>query len=156
MGGKRNITSPDSTMMFKVVLPVLFSLVGLICTVVGLLNIRGDLWFLSIFWPVITAWVLWFASRLKWVSVDEGSIYAAGFRREIQIPLSEVNSVEASYMQRPKQITLWLKSPSEFGRKIVFVPQQRLFESMREGHPLVEELEAMVKAHAEGYKSSRT
>jgi hypothetical protein len=142
-------------MIYKVGFPALFSVVALIGVVVGFFNIRGDLWFFLIFWPVTTAWLLWFATRLKWVSVDESFIYAAGLRKEIQIPLSEVDRVEASYMWRPKQITLWLKSPSAFGRKIVFVPQQRLFESIREGHPLVGELRAAIE-RADGNKSSRT
>jgi hypothetical protein len=152
MSVKRNISSNDSTMIYKVGFPALFSLLALIGVVVGLFNIRGDLWFLIILWPVFFVWLLWFASRLKWVSVDESFIYVAGLRKEIQIPLAEVDRVEASFMWRPKQITLRLKSPSEFGRKIVFVPQQRLFDSMRAGHPLVDELRAMVNAQAERYK----
>jgi hypothetical protein len=152
MSIKRDISSGDSTMIYKVGFPALFSLLALIGVVVGLFNIRGDLWFFIILWPAAIVWLLWFASRLKWVSVDENFLYVAGLRKEIQIPLSEVDRVEASFMWRPKQITLWLKSPSAFGRKIVFVPQQRLFESMRGGHPLVDELRAMVKAQAEGYK----
>lgn len=151
MSGRRNISSDDSTMIYKVGFPALFSLLALTGVVVGLLNIHGDLWFFIILWPAAIAWLLWFAYRLKWVSVDESFVYAAGLRKEIRIPLSEIDRVEASYMRRPKQITLWLKSPSEFGRKIVFVPRQRLFEGIREGHPLVEELKAMVQAQAERY-----
>ena len=156
MSAKRSISSEDSTMIYKVGFPALFSLFALIGIVVGLFNVHGGLWFFIVLWPVALAWLLWFACRLKWVSVDESFVYVAGLRKEIQIPLSEVDVVEASFMWRPKQITLWLKSPSEFGRKIVFVPHQRLFESMREGHKLVEELRAMVKAQTERYKQSRT
>jgi len=97
---------------------------------------------------------MWFASRLKWVSVDERIIYVAGLRKKIQIPLSEVDRVESSTMWRPKQITLWLKSPSAFGKKIVFVPPQRMFESIRAGDALVEELRSIVKAGTETHNSS--
>jgi hypothetical protein len=124
----------------------LLSLLALVGTIVGFPPVRGDLWFFVIFWSWSLGWVWWFASRLKWVSVDESFVYVAGFRKEIRIPLSEVERVEESSMQRPKQITLRLKSPSEFGSKVVFVPRQRFFESIRKGHPLVDELRAMISA----------
>jgi hypothetical protein len=149
MGVKRKLSSDDSTMIYKIGFPVVFSLLAIVGTVVGLFNIRSDLGFFAIFWPAMMAWLMWFASRLKWVSVDEGTIYVAGLRTEVQIPLSEVDTVESSSMWRPKQITLRLKSPSPFGKKIVFVPPQRPFESLRAGHPLVDELTAIVKARTE-------
>jgi len=145
MTAKRKLSSDDSTMIYKVGFPALFSVLALIGTVVGVFNIHGDLWFFMIFWPIAIAWLLWFASRLKWVSVDDSYLYVSGLRREIQIPLSEVDRVEASFMWRPKQITLRLRLSSEFGKKIVFVPQQRPLDSMRAGHPLVDELSAILK-----------
>jgi hypothetical protein len=135
MTAKRKLSSDDSTMIYKVGFPALFSVLALIGTVVGVFNIHGDLSFFIVFWPIAIAWLLWFASRLKWVSVDDSYLYVSGLRREIQIPLSEVDRVEASFMWRPKQILLRLKVPSEFGKKIVFVPQQRPLDSMRAGHP---------------------
>ena len=149
MDVKRKLSSDDSTMIYKVGFPALFSLLGLIGTVVGLFNIRSDLWILAIFWPAMIAWLMWFASRLKWVSIDERVFYVAGLRTEIQIPFGEVDRVETSSMWRPKQITLRLRSPSPFGKNIVFVPPQRVFESMRAGHPLAEELTAIIKTRTE-------
>ena len=146
---KRKLSSDDSTMIYKIGFPVLFSLLALIGTIVGLINIRSDLGFFAVFWPAMMVWLIWFAARLKWVSVDESIIYVAGLRTEVQIPFSEVDSVESSSMWRPKQITLRLKSSTPFGKKIVFVPPQRPFESMRAGHPLVDELAAIVKARTE-------
>jgi len=146
---KRKISSDDSTLIYKVVFPLLFSVVGLIGTVVGVFNIQGDLWFLVIFWPVAIGWLLWFSSRLKWVSIDENTLYVAGTRKEIEIPFSEVALVKSSFMQRPKLITLVLKSPSTFGSKILFVPEQRVFESLRSGHPLVNELRTLLRAPAD-------
>ena len=146
MDVKRKLSSDDSTMIYKVGFPVLFSLLAVVGTVVGLLNIESDLWVFVIFWPAMTAWLIWFASRLKWVSIDESIFYVAGLRTEIRVPFSEVDRVEASFMWRPKQITVWLKSPSRFGKKLVFIPPQRPLDSMRAGHPLVDELVAIIKA----------
>jgi hypothetical protein len=114
--------------------------------VVGLVNIHGALWFFIIFWPALAAWILWSAYRLKWVSVDEAFVYVSGLKKEIQIPWSNIDKVESSEWARPKEITLWLKSPSEFGQKIVFVPRQRFFEGVRSGHPIVDELRARVES----------
>ena len=136
-------------MIYKIAFPVLFSLLAFVGTVVGLFNIHSDLWFLAIFWPATFAWLLWFSARLKWVSVDDRLFYVAGLRTEIQIPFSEIERLEASFMWRPKQITLHLRSQSRFGKKIVFVPPQRSFESMRGGHPLVDELTAIIGARGE-------
>ena len=152
MTAQTNLSSNYSTIVYKVLFPALFSPVALIGFVVGLLNFRGDMWFFIIFWPAFIAWLLWFASGLKWVSIDDSFLYVAGLRKEIQIALSQIDRVEASFMQRPKVITLRLKSPSAFGKKIAFVPEQRIFESIRAGHPLVDELRAMMRARTRLYK----
>jgi hypothetical protein len=146
MSARKDITSYDSTVLCKIFLPGLFFFVALVCNIFLLFNI-GELWHLTLISSAMTVWLLWYASRLKWVSVDENFVYASGVRKEIRIPLSEVESVDVSYMQNPKRITLQLKSPTEFGRKIAFIPRQRLFESMRDGHPVADELRALLKAH---------
>jgi hypothetical protein len=93
----------------------------------------------------IVAWLggsiflLWFARRVKFVSLDEEYLYVRNFSKEIRIPLSQVASVNESFFSNPKQITLLLSSPSEFGSKIVFVPPLQWFGQMRK-HPLVAEL----------------
>ena len=156
MNVRRNISSDDHTIFHKIIFPTLFAIFAVIGITVGLFNIHSDLRFFIIFWPAMAVWILWGANRLKWVSIEQNYIYAAGFRKEIRIPLSEVYRVEASYMRNPKEITLRLKTPTEFGRKIVFVPQQRFFESIRGGHPLVDELRSMIEAQSEDYKRSRT
>ena len=135
--------------MYKLVSPALAIMLGLGGTVVGLVNIRSDAWFFSIIFPLLVVWPLWFAARLKWVSIDENLLYVSGIRKQIQIPLSRVGRVDASRFQRPKTITVRLKSSSAFGGKIVFVPQQRLLESMRADHPLVDELRVLVGMGAE-------
>lgn len=156
MSGKRDITDGGWTTLSKVVVPALFSLVALIGNIILLFNEGGGERSFFLFWTALTVWLLWHNSRLKWVSVDENFIYVAGLRKKIQIPFSAVERVSVSYMKNPKRITLLLNSPTEFGQKIVFLPQhQRWFEGVREGHPLAEELRAMVSAEAERHKQFR-
>jgi hypothetical protein len=150
MSGRRDISDWGWTVMQKVLLPALFASIALIGNIALLFNVGGELRVFFLFWSAITVLGWWYTSRLKWVSVDENFIYASGLRKKIRIPLSGVESVGVSYMQNPKWITLRLKAPSEFGSKIAFIPsQQRWFESMREGHPLADELRAMVRAQLE-------
>jgi hypothetical protein len=131
--------------MYTLVFPALTSVFGLIGMVVGLVKIHTDAWFFAIIFPLLVVWPLWFASRLKWVSIDENLLYVVGIGKEIQIPFSRVVRVKASRFQNPKTIGLWLKSSSDFGRKIIFVPQQRFLESLRADHPLVDELKELVR-----------
>lgn len=146
MSKRQDISSDDYTLFHKVIFPILTSLFAAIGVVIGLINIRSDLWFFIIFWPAMAAWILRSAMRLKWVSVDEAFVYVSCLKKEIRIPLSNIDKIESSEWARPKEITLWLKSPSEFGQKIVFVPRQRFFEGVRSGHPIVDELRARVKS----------
>jgi len=156
MSSERDITDGGRTVANKLLVPGMFFLVALVGNIILLFSEGGEERFFFLFLTAATALLLRDASRLKWVSVDENFIYASGWRKKIRIPLSAVESVDVSYMRNPKRITLLLNSPTEFGRKIVFLPQQqRWFESMREGHPLAEELKAMVQTHAESYKLPR-
>ena len=97
-------------------------------------------------WLIGSIFLLWFALRLKFVSLDEEYLYVRNFSKEIQVPLSQVESVDESFLSNPKQITLLLSSPSEFGSKIVFVPPQQWFGQMRK-HPLVSELRQKINVH---------
>ena len=90
-------------------------------------------------WICGSIFLLWFARRLKFVSLDEEYLYVRDFSKEIQVPLSQVASVNESFFSNPKQITLLLSSASEFGSKIVFLPPPQWFGQMRK-HPLVSEL----------------
>ena len=148
MNGKRDISAYDSTLLYKAVFPGLLFVVALVCNILLLFNV-GVSWHFTLISSALAACALWYASRLKWVSVDENFIYASGLRKKIRIALSEVESVDVSFMLNPKEVTLRLKAPSEFGRKIVFLPRQRLFEGMRGGHPVADELIVLLKAHVE-------
>lgn len=59
---------------------------------------------------------------LKAVSLDGRSLIVSNYWKTIRIDLSEVKSVTWSVGTRPGTITLRLRSTSEFGREIVFIP----------------------------------
>ena len=102
-------------------------------------------WILFVFgWIIASGYLICFARRLKFVSIDEDFIYVSQFRNEIKIPLVDIQQVKENFMARPKLITLTLNPPSEFGRKIVFVPAPLLLGAFRK-HPIVEEIKRLVQ-----------
>jgi hypothetical protein len=61
----------------------------------------------------------------KTVSLKGDTLYVFNYLKRIEIPISNIENVEASiwWHSSPRTIILTLKSPSEFGDKIVFVPK---------------------------------
>jgi len=90
---------------------------------------------------------VWYFLTFDWKSVylSEGQLTVSNFRKRIEIPLSNVDVVEASswWGLRPRTITLYLKSPSEFGKRIVFVPRLGGLEASE----MTEELRQLLAAH---------
>src|SRR5215213_1155071 len=77
--------------------------------------------FLS-FWCAI-----WYVLTHRWKSVylAGGTLYVSSYLKKVEIPLSEVKEIKASswWGRQPRTITMTLKSRSEFGDRIVFVPR---------------------------------
>ena len=72
---------------------------------------------------------IWCAVTSRWKSVylEGDALYVSNYLKEIRIPLAEVRGVEASSFMRPRTVIVTLKSPSEFGKRIVFVPSEAGF-----------------------------
>lgn len=94
-------------------------------------------------WVLGSAFIYLFASRLKKVSIDDQYLYVSNYRKEIQIPLSGIERVKETFLTDPKHIMIFLRSPSEFGSKIVFTPQTRFLGQWRR-HPVVKELREII------------
>jgi len=97
-------------------------------------------------WLVGSSYLIWFARRLRVVSIDERTLFVSAGREEIQIPFSSVERVKENFWANPKIITLTLKQPSEFGEKVVFVPTSLFFAAFR-SHPTVEQIRKLVTAN---------
>jgi hypothetical protein len=97
----------------------------------GLYRMTSDFSYASLS-PVLflTIWcAIWYAVTSRWKSVylGGGALYVSNFLKEIRIPLTEVKGVEASSYMRPRTVTVTLKSPSEFGKRVVFFPKDAGF-----------------------------
>jgi hypothetical protein len=142
---KKQISS-DTTAFWKYIFPGLWiPLVGIGAIAAGFQAANEPGWSLFVFgWIIASAYLIWFARRLKFVSIDEEFVYVSQFRNQIQIPLTHIERVKENFGARPKLITLTLNHPSEFGTEIVFVATPLVFTAFR-SHPIVQEIERAVR-----------
>lgn len=89
---------------------------------------------------------LWFNLRAKEVSIEGDFLYVSNFLKEIKIPLSEVRKVTEMMLINPNPITIHLKHPTRFGKKIIFIPTYRFF-SFDGSHPIVDELKQLANVY---------
>jgi len=92
---------------------------------------------------------------VKRLQVDNEALYVSNYWSEVRVPLGEVSHFTQSYMSNPPTVTIYLKSKSPVGQRVVFIPKFRwvLFGT----HPTVIELQALCdRANAQGGTSQRT
>ena len=80
------------------------------------------------FWLIMTPIVFWFAFKIKRVVLEEGVLTVKGFVKEVQIPANDIEDVRESGFGRMKFLTMSLRSPSEFGHKVSFLPNRGIEE----------------------------
>lgn len=89
---------------------------------------------------------IWSALTFRWKSVylEGDSLAVSNYLKRIEIPLSKVESVDASnwWGWQPRTVTIRLKSATEFGESIVFVPRLGGLEAGE----LADELRALIAA----------
>ncbi|HEV8426549.1 MAG TPA: hypothetical protein VGQ41_01460 [Pyrinomonadaceae bacterium] len=142
---KKQISS-DATSLWKYIFPGFWIPLMGIGAIVWLFHISEEPAAAVVFfamWLGFSSFLIWFARRLKVVSIDERTLFVSVGRREIEIPFSNVETVKQSFWTNPKLITLTLKHPAEFGEKVVFVPTPQLFGAVR-SHPIVEQIRALI------------
>ncbi len=69
--------------------------------------------------------IWWSSVRLKRVRVDGKTLYVSNFRKEIAVPLGIVERVSENRWINIHPMTLYLRGPTDFGDKIVFMPKTR-------------------------------
>jgi hypothetical protein len=84
-----------------------------------------------------------FSLPLKRVRMDDQGLYVSNYLREIRVPLTDVQEVTQSGWLSTRPVTVLLWRESEFGRRIMFLPET----SWRWWgvNPKVEELRAAVR-----------
>ena len=103
-------------------------------------------WIFLFVWVAGSAFIYWSCMRLKEVSVDDDFLYVSNYLKEVSIPLSEIYDVTENLWLNIHPVTIHLKSPSEFGDKIVFMPKTRAF-AFFSSHPVVKELKELARTN---------
>ncbi|HEV8591966.1 MAG TPA: hypothetical protein VGQ55_07665 [Pyrinomonadaceae bacterium] len=144
---KRQLSSLQ-TFLFKIIFPAIWiPMFGLGAVVMFFTPSDGKSgsspgWFFLLLWIAGSAFIFYFAIRLKEVSVDYGFLYVSNYLKTVKIPLSQIYDVTEIVWINIHPVTIHLRSPSEFGTKIVFMPTMRYF-AFFSSHPVVAELKQM-------------
>jgi hypothetical protein len=133
----------------KFILPGVFVL-GIINT--GIMYLNG--WFASsaglsagmmlLIHFVFLAYVLFLFWPIKKIVIDDHNLYVSDWRTDITVPLTEIERVSEFIISEPRRVTIHLKNPSLFGRKLVFLATYRTF-SFFSSHPIVSELRELAR-----------
>jgi len=142
---RRNLSSIQ-TIIMKIFFPGLWTVIfsaAILSVFFGRVHGPESLprWGYVLFWIGGLVFVWWGSVRLKVVSVDNDFLYVSNYLKEIAIPLSDIYDVTENVWLNTHPVTIHLKSPSEFGDKILFMPKTRF--SMFSSHPVVKELKQL-------------
>src|SRR5438552_17309498 len=105
---------------------------------------EGMKWVFQAAWIAGTIFIYWGCVRLKRVRIEDSAIYVSNYLKEIRIPFDAVADVTENRWLNIHPVTIHLRSATEFGDRITFMPKIRIF-SWR-SHPVVAELREL--AHA--------
>ena len=94
----------------------------------------------------------WWCGRLMRVVMTDMELRISNYRREIVVPLSDVEEVTENRWVNVHPVTIHFRGDTEFGRKISFMPKARVM-FFWSSHPVVGELRRMVAAAATGSRA---
>lgn len=101
---------------------------------------------LSIPWALGSSYLYFVYGKIMKVAIYDSRFVISDYRKEIKIKLSDIESVGGSILLNPELVWLNLKENSQFGKKIIFMPEPRNFFSISAGltkHPLVAKLKSL-------------
>lgn len=99
----------------------------------------SELYTLIFFIIAIPLFIYFYQIRLKVVKIDNGKMYVSNYFKEIEIEKCNIFKVKQNVFGNNRPILIYLKKPTIFGSKIVFIPTY-IFPFYFSPHPIVEEL----------------
>ena len=147
--------SSGATFLYKFVIPLIFtSVFGIVAVALfweasgkALTKVQdpGAKWQFLAGWILFSVFLWWSCARIKRVRVGTDAIYVSNFRKEIRIPFEEITEVTENRLINSRPITIYFRHPTDFGRRIVFMPMLRGWRPF-ESHAIVGELKALVRS----------
>ena len=105
-------------------------------------------WILPIILPLTVIHVYRTCVPLKRISMDDEALHISNYLKQVRISLRDVNSVRERRLINIHHIEIDFRHDTEFGKRVVFMPKMRWFNS-RSPHPVVADIQAAV-ARANG------
>jgi hypothetical protein len=96
--------------------------------------------------------IYWWCVRLMRVVMTDRELRISNYRREIVVPLSEVDQVTENRWVNSHPVTLQFVRRTDFGHRIVFMPKARPF-ALFSSHPIVAELRTAIETAKQGPSS---
>lgn len=96
-------------------------------------------------WLACSAVLLWFCAPLKRVRLRSGRLLVSNFRAEIEVPPGDIARVTQNKWVNLRPITIHLRTPGVFGRKISFIPPSHVILAFWQADRLVAELERFAR-----------
>lgn len=82
------------------------------------------------------------------MSIDDDFLYVSNFKKEIEIPLSQISLTKENIWALPRKITVRLSEPNAFGEKITFLGYHQSFLFFKT-HPALDEIRKRMANHSE-------
>ena len=138
---KRVISSKD-TFFYKIILPVFFLVCAAVVPAAVYFYDRENnsvaAVFVFLFLSITAAVFFMMTKATKKLSLDGNILYVSNYRKEIVVPLANIDKILWFGDIRPTMI--YLKRGSEFGKKINFYPSVTVTSGL---NPIVEELKKL-------------
>ena len=106
---------------------------------------------LAAVWLIGAALLFVFSGSLMRVRYRDGHLYASNFRREIEILPGDIAAITQNVWVNVRPVTIQLRTPTELGRRIRFIPPARVIFRFWAEDPIVSEL----RDFAQGVSSPR-
>ena len=130
-----SLLSSQPTFLMKMVFPIIW--IGLFAVgTLGLFFWSGSFqglreqppppelkWFFLVITCAGSVFIWWTCMRLKRVSMDERALYISNFFTEIVVPLHNVAAVTENRWINIHPVTIFFRSDTAFGPRIVFMPK---------------------------------
>ena len=82
---------------------------------------------------------------LKRVRMDSEQLYISNYLKEIAVSIANIEQVQEGFGLRVPRITLRFCTRTEFGDKIVFIPEGTIFGDSPQPHPVVKEITQLIQ-----------
>jgi hypothetical protein len=110
---------------------------------------------LAAVWLIGATLLFLFSGSLMRVEYRDGRLYASNFRREIEILPGDIAAITQNVWINVRPVTIQLRTATELGRRIRFIPPSRVIFRFWAEDPIVSELRAFAQgAPAERLGSS--